>query len=94
MKTSNFKGYKLDFTKSSLKDLKKLNSSISKKIVSKLEDLISGKENIDFKKMETSDDITYRLRYGDYRAICEIYKDTITVLVVAVGARKEIYRKY
>lgn len=32
MQRNSFKGYKLEFTKSALKDLKKLDSSISKKI--------------------------------------------------------------
>lgn len=94
MQKSSFKGYRLDFDNAALKDLKKLDIVISKKIVKKLEDLVAGKENVDFKKMETQDDITYRLRYGNYRAICEIHKHIITVLVVAVGPRKEIYRKY
>lgn len=94
MQNNSFKGYKLDFTKKALKDLKALDKSISKKIVEKFENLIAGKENIDFKKMQTEDDITYRLRYGNFRAICEIHKNIITIMVVAVGARKEIYRKY
>ena len=54
MQRSNFKGYKLDFKKSALKDLKKLDITVSKKIVEKFEDLIAGKGNTDFKKMETN----------------------------------------
>ncbi|PYX78128.1 MAG: type II toxin-antitoxin system mRNA interferase toxin, RelE/StbE family [Acidobacteria bacterium] len=34
----------------------------------------------------------WRYRVGDYRLICDIQEVTITVLVLAVGHRKEIYR--
>ena len=32
-----------------------------------------------------------RFRVGDYRVICHIQRDIVTVLVVAVGHRREIY---
>ena len=35
----------------------------------------------------------YRLRAGDYRIIYQIDDDRLTVLVVRVGHRREIYRK-
>jgi mRNA interferase RelE/StbE len=31
-------------------------------------------------------------RVGDYRVICEIQDAKVTVLVVKIGARREIYR--
>jgi mRNA interferase RelE/StbE len=34
----------------------------------------------------------WRYRVGDYRLICEIQDEQITVLVLTVGHRKEIYR--
>jgi hypothetical protein len=35
---------------------------------------------------------TWRIRVGDYRVLYEIGDDTLTVLVVRVGHRREIYR--
>jgi mRNA interferase RelE/StbE len=32
-----------------------------------------------------------RVRHGDWRAICEIYRDRMVVLVVKIGNRKDIY---
>ena len=34
----------------------------------------------------------YRVGVGDYRLICEIQDERITVLVLGVGHRKDIYR--
>ena len=34
----------------------------------------------------------WRYRVGDIRILCEIHDDTLTVLVVAVGHRRSIYR--
>lgn len=94
MRKNSFKGYKLDFTKPALKDLKKIDKKTAETIVQKFEDLVEGKENIDFTKMEAPNDITYRLRYGRYRAICEAYKHIITISIISVDHRKEVYRDY
>lgn len=34
----------------------------------------------------------WRYRVGDYRVICQIRYETITILVLDVGHRREIYR--
>jgi mRNA interferase RelE/StbE len=34
----------------------------------------------------------WRYRVGDYRLICEIQDERITVLVLRVGHRKDVYR--
>lgn len=34
----------------------------------------------------------WKYRIGDYRLICSIQDDRVTVLVLAVGHRREIYR--
>jgi len=94
MQKNNFKGYKLDFTKKASKELQKLEIPVIQKISDKLKDLISGNPNIDFSKMETSDDATYRLVCGNYRIICEVHNKIITILVIKVAHRKEVYRDY
>jgi mRNA interferase RelE/StbE len=35
----------------------------------------------------------YRLRVGDYRLLYEVHDDQVLVLVVAIGHRREVYRK-
>jgi mRNA interferase RelE/StbE len=34
----------------------------------------------------------WRYRVGDYRLICQIQDERVTVLVVSVGHRKDVYR--
>lgn len=34
----------------------------------------------------------WRYRVGDYRLICELRDETLVVLVVRIGHRKEVYR--
>jgi mRNA interferase RelE/StbE len=35
----------------------------------------------------------WRYRIGNYRVLCEINDETLTVLAIKVGHRKEIYRR-
>ena len=35
----------------------------------------------------------YRVRVGDYRVVYEIHDNVLVVLVVAIGDRKEVYRR-
>ena len=34
----------------------------------------------------------WKYRIGDYRLVCDIQEQTKTILVVAIGDRKEVYR--
>jgi len=44
-------------------------------------------------KALTADPGVYRLRVGDYRVLYEIHDDQVFVLVLAIGHRREVYRK-
>ena len=90
---NNFQGYSIEFSQQASKDLKKIESSESRKIDRKLKDLVGGNPNVDIKKIEGAER-TYRLRCGDYRVIFEVHKHIITILVVGVGHRREVYRGY
>jgi mRNA interferase RelE/StbE len=77
------------------KDLKKLNPQIAKRIltflferVAKLEDPRSIGEA--FKGTKLGE--LWKYRVGDYRLITKIQDKTVTVYVVAIGDRREIYR--
>ena len=76
---------------SALKDLKRLSKVDQKRIIRKLDFYINSPDPIKF--AEPIKDTTlgeYRFRIGDYRVICDILNNTIVVL--AIGHRKEIYR--
>jgi mRNA interferase RelE/StbE len=94
LKVKNYlKGYRIYFTNQAKRDIKKLEKADAKDILEKLEDLVEGKENLDVTPLEGSSTPLYRLRVGNYRVIYEVWKHTITVAVIEIGHRKEVYRK-
>ena len=45
-----------------------------------------------YKKLKSTN--AYRIRSGNYRIIYEIHEDIITIVVIDVGHRREIYRRF
>lgn len=83
--------YTLEFTPSSLRDLKKLPKNIQKQIITKLEFFIKYKQPLNFAQALINFDLgSYRFRIGNYRIIFDVELETIVVL--AIGHRKDIYR--
>ncbi len=83
--------FKIFFKKSVEKDLKGIPENYLAKILKKIERL---KEN---PRPEGSEKLTgkelYRIRQGIYRIVYSIQDTELTIWVVKVGHRKEIYRK-
>ena len=67
--------------------LNKLEPSISKRILKKVEELSENPFSKDIKRLQGSED--FRLRVGDYRVIFFIEQNIIHIL--KVGHRKNIY---
>ena len=83
--------YKLEFKKSAVKDLKKLNQSEAKKIMLKIKELSTDPRPFNCVKLTNED--KYRIRVGDYRVLYEIIDDMLVVNVVKIKHRREVYRK-
>lgn len=80
--------YTLVYTKTSLKDIQKLDSVVKKQIGKKLESY--SKDPLKYaRKMIDSKAGTYRWRIGNYRIIFDIVGKNIVIL--KVGHRKDIY---
>jgi mRNA interferase RelE/StbE len=73
------------------RQLKALTESTQKRIVKRLRMLAANPRLPGVKKLVGEDDL-YRIREGDYRIIYTIRDKELIVLVVKIGARKEIYR--
>lgn len=86
------KGYKVIYSNIARKELAKIDKAYVHKITQKFQDLVSGAPNIDLKKLHGSPE-KYRIRIGIYRAIFEIHDKIVTILVITVGHRKDIYKK-
>ena len=82
--------YKLVFDKKVIKDLKQIDSVWQKKILNKINDTVVISP-YDGKRLVGNMSNFYRIRVGDYRIIYEIIEDVITVEIIKIGHRKEVY---
>ena len=81
--------FKLIYADEVFKQLKKLEKSIQERIINTLE-RIRIRPYPYVKKLVASP--YFRLRVGDYRAILDIKNDEMTIMVVEVGHRRNIYK--
>ena len=79
------------FTETALKQLKKLDREIQRRIMSTIERVRIRPE--DFVKRLVGEPY-FRLRAGDYRVILDIKRDRMIIMVLYVGHRKNIYERY
>ena len=86
--------WKVEFTDVALKTLKKLDKKTAVMIISYIEKNLTGQINpraigsalLGEKKEK------WRYRIGSFRLLCKIEDKRITVVVVQVGDRKDIYK--
>ncbi len=85
--------WKIAITKNASKQLNKLDKQVSRAILSYLSNNIASLDNpkILGKQLKWNLGNLWRYRVSDYRILCEIHDETITVIVVNVGHRKDIY---
>ena len=85
----------LRFTETALKQLKKLDKQISDLITRVLRDKIATSPDPRlFGKALTGEFKGYwRYRIENYRVICELRDKELIILVVAIGHRREIYKR-
>ena len=88
----NHNKYIISFLPAALKDLDKIEQKTAEFILDKIEALAVSQPNLNIKKLHTKKDL-YRLRAGHFRVVYQIIHNKITILVVAIGHRKEIYQK-
>lgn len=82
--------YKIVIKHSAAKEIEKIPKSRRKRIVSKIQDLSNEPRPPGVKKL--SGEEKYRIRQGEYRILYKIDDSIITITVVKVGNRKDVYR--
>jgi mRNA interferase RelE/StbE len=82
--------YKIFFKKSVYKDFKKIPKNDLKKILARIEKLSDDPRPAGCEKL--TDQEFYRLRQGRYRILYSIQDDKLSIWVVKVGDRKNIYQ--
>lgn len=82
--------YKIEYTPQAVKQLSKLDKPFSKRIIDYM-DSIAKDPTASGKSLKHEYRGYWRYRVGDYRVISSIDNDILTVLVVRVGHRKDVY---
>ena len=83
--------YKVRFSKSAKKDLGKVNSIYLLSVASHIKKLSDNPRPIGCVKLVCSDN-HYRIRVGIYRVIYSINDDILTVEVIKIDHRRNVYR--
>lgn len=85
--------YKIEFVKSAKKEFDHLPAPVKKKTLDALSLLAINPytEILNIKKLKGATDL-FRVRLGDYRLVYEIRAQIVTVVVIKIGHRKDVYR--
>jgi len=84
--------YKIVFTKSAEKTIRKLPRDIAERMLRRINEIASNPydRHLDVTKLQNRPG--YRLRVGDWRVIYEINGSDLIILVLRIGQRGEVYR--
>jgi mRNA interferase RelE/StbE len=82
--------YKIFFRKSVQKDFSAIPKKDLKRIINRIESLGENPRPVGCEKLTGQE--RYRLRQGRYRIVYSIQDDELTIWIVKVGHRKDIYR--
>jgi len=82
--------YEIYFKESVWKELKKVPKNDLKKILSRIERLGDEPRPMGYEKLTGCE--LYRVRQGNYRVVYSIQDNELTVWVIKVGHRKNVYR--
>ena len=82
--------YEIFFKESVWKDLRKVPKGHLKKIMARIEKLADDARPLSCEKL-TGEEL-YRIRQGDYRIVYSIQDNELTIWVIRIGHRKDVYR--
>ncbi len=82
------KTYKINYSKSALKFLKKQPKALTIKIIKSIEKLPEG---TDIKKLKGMNSL-YRLRINKVRVIYSIYEEILTIEIINIDNRGDVYK--
>jgi len=83
--------YTIEYEASAVKALSKLDHITAVRIKTVVDALSRNPRPSGVKKLMGSDN--WRVRVGDYRVIYSIHDSTLTILIIKIGHRREIYHE-
>lgn len=85
--------YRVEVAEAAVRSLRKRDPTARRCVQAAIELLAEQPRPSGARKLVGGDGLM-RVRTGDYRIVYEIHDDVLVVLVVAVGHRREIYRRF
>jgi mRNA interferase RelE/StbE len=82
--------YRLLIKPSAAKELDSLPAKDRKRIAAKLQALATDPRPLGSEKLSGQE--KYRIRQGDYRVLYSVHDEDLTVLIVKIAHRREVYR--
>jgi mRNA interferase RelE/StbE len=83
--------YIVEFAASALREFKALERAVQRRITTHIDRLALNPFPSGAKKLQGTED-QFRIRAGDYRIIYRVDGKRVTVVVLKVGHRREVYR--
>jgi mRNA interferase RelE/StbE len=84
--------YRVELRPAALRDLRKLETSIRRRIGAAIDQLAQTPRPAGVEKLQGQEN-RYRVRVGEYRVLYEIEDQVLSVLVIRIGHRREVYRR-
>ena len=88
--------WRIEFEPRALRELEALDRPVQRRLVAFLRERVASAENPrDLGEALHGAELGrfWKYRVGDWRIVCEIRDRTITILVVRIGHRREVYRR-
>ena len=84
----------IEYAKTAKDQLRKLDRTVARRILDFMDERIAPLENPrqSGKAVKGPMGEFWRYRVGDYRVVCDIRDGVLTVLVLQIGNRREVYR--
>jgi len=83
--------YTIEFATSALREFKALDRVIQHRIATRIDELAVNPYPPGARRLQGTPD-HYRIRVGDYRVIYRVEGKRVTVVVLKIGYRREVYR--
>lgn len=86
-----FLTYNIRWHEEAINDLKKIDRQTQKKIIARIKDYLSKDPLSLGKPLQGIFKGLYRYRYGSYRIIYAIDRDSVIILILRIADRKNVY---
>lgn len=83
--------YTIEFARSALRDFKALDRAVQRRVATRIDSLAANPFPPGVKRLQGDPDV-FRVRAGDYRIVYRVDGKRLTILILKIGHRREVYR--